>query len=123
MNCYEILSRTCVYHTAASLLPSFYLIAIKHAFTLYYKHVNHAVSTLLHLHGIYLYKLASRVSCSLPSLETPLLVHRSQTSKESTASLGITQTGSLSEEAHRNTNTRLSIICSIIRSRNKRLGY
>ena len=66
----RVMLRTCVYHTAASLLPPFYLIAIKHAFTLYYKHVDHAVftCTLPYPHGIYLYKLVSRVSCSLPSL-------------------------------------------------------
>ena len=75
--------RTCVYHMAASLLPPFYLIAIKHAFTLYYKHVDHAVFTLPYSHGIYLYKLVSRVSCFylVFNKTIPLLVHCSQTSK------------------------------------------
>ena len=63
---------TCVYHTAASFflafLPPLYLITIKHAFTLHYKHVDHAIFALLYLHDIYLYKLVSRISCSLPSL-------------------------------------------------------
>ena len=44
------------------------LIPIKPAFTLRYKYVDHAIFTSLYPHGIYLYKLVSRVLCSLPSL-------------------------------------------------------
>ena len=51
-----------------AFLPLFYLITIKHASTLHSKHVDHAIFTLPYLHGIYLYKLVSRVSCSLPGL-------------------------------------------------------
>ena len=51
-----------------AFLPLFYLITIKHASTLHSKHVDHAIFTLPYPHGIYLYKLVSRVSCSLPSL-------------------------------------------------------
>ena len=60
-----------------AFLPLFYLITIKHASTLHSKphastlhskHVDHAIFTLPYPHGIYLYKLVSRVSCSLPGL-------------------------------------------------------
>ena len=54
--------------TFLALLLHLYLIPIKHAFTLHYKHVDHAIFTSLYPHGIYLYKLVSRVLCSLPSL-------------------------------------------------------
>ena len=54
--------------TFLTFLPLFYLITIKHASTLHYKHVDHATFALLYSHGIYLYKLVSRVSCTLPSL-------------------------------------------------------
>ena len=54
--------------TFFTFLPLFYLIPIKHAFSLHYKHVDHAIFTSSYPHGIYLYKLVSRVLCSLPSL-------------------------------------------------------
>ena len=56
----------CGYLTFSILLPFFYLVHIKHS--LRHKHVDHATSTLLYPHVPYLYKLVSRVLCSLPSL-------------------------------------------------------
>ena len=58
----------CSYLTFSILLTFFYLIHIKHAFPLHHKHVDHAISTLLYPHVLYLYKLVSRVPGSLPSL-------------------------------------------------------
>ena len=55
----------CGYLTFFTLLPFFYLVPIKHAFSLHYKHVDHATFTSLHPHVLYLYKLVSRVLCSL----------------------------------------------------------
>ena len=66
----RVMLRTCVhsYLTFLAFLLHLYLITIKHASTLHYKHVDHATFALLYSHGIYLYKLVSRVSCTLPSL-------------------------------------------------------
>ena len=49
-------------------LPYLRLIHIKHASSLRCKHVDHATLTLLQPCVPYLYKLVSRVLCSLPSL-------------------------------------------------------